>query len=120
MNLDKMRNSRFYRNKLSTFACGPVKSSQVIDACENEDEDKNPSPTQPAIAQNPLIARVHKRAKKELWIKKDCMTSSEKYKHRSIIKKVSDNDKNFTETLIDFNVQESQEGVKVALLFDDE
>ena len=70
--------------------------------------------------ENPLIARVRKRAKKELWLKKDNIQSSEKGKYRSIIKKLSDNDKYITETLVDLNVQESQEGVKVALLFDDE
>ena len=74
---------------------------------------------QPAV-ENPLIARVRKRAKKELWLKKDNIPLSEKRKYRSIIKKLSDNDKYITETLVDLNVQESQEGVKVALLFDDE
>ena len=37
-----------------------------------------------------------------------------------MIKKLSDNDKYITETLDDLDVEDSQEGVKVALLFDDE
>ena len=53
----------------------------------------------PVEQQNPMIARVRKRAKQEIWAKKDILPSSEKRKYRSVIKKLSENDKYITETL---------------------
>ena len=112
-----MRNSRFYRNKLSPLQ---VHSSKVIEILEDPDDVKVAAVQPPVVNVNPMNARVRKRAKKELWLKRDTLPSSEKRKYRSIIKKLSDNDKYITKTLIDLDVKESQEGVKVALLFDKE
>ena len=43
INLAAMSNSRFYRKKLTTIACEPVKSSQVIEIFEDGDDEKKKS-----------------------------------------------------------------------------
>ena len=111
-----MRNSRFYRNKLIPNS---VRSSEVNEILEDANNIKVAA-KEPIVHENSMNARVCKRAKKELWSKTDSLPSSEKIKYHSVIKKLSDNDMYINETLIDLDVQDSQEGVKVALLFDDE